>query len=154
MSNHMSYRNLFSMWCPRVFIIFVCFLMVGLSSCGRETKFPDRPDTHRLINELREWPDEYYWLVATGVSSRVMGIPSADAILSLMEEQWPNIGNLESVEALISYFHENDLTAIADAIEKTLSQNSASEPTGESHRQLQADAIKRGLVNAVWEVKG
>jgi hypothetical protein len=138
----------------RVFIISFCFLMIGISSCGRETKFPDRPETHLLINELREWPDEYYWLVATGVSSRLMGMPSANALLGLVEEQWPNIENLETAETLITYFNEHDLAAIADAIEKTLSQNSATEPTDESHRQLQADAIKRGLVNAVWEAKG
>ncbi len=146
MSHHMSYRVLFKIWSLYVFIISFCFLMIGLLSCGRETVFPDRPETHRLINELREWPDEYYWLVAAGVSSRVMGIPSAEAHLSLVEEQWPNVENLETAEALITYFHENDLTTIAEAIEKTLSQNSASEPTGEPHRQLQADAIKRGHV--------
>jgi hypothetical protein len=134
--------------------MFFCFLMIGLSSCGRETVFPDRPETHRLIDEMREWPDEYYWLVATGVSSQVMGIQSAESLLSRVEVQWPNIENLETAEALITYFNEHDLATIAEAIEKTLSQNSASEPTGESHRQLQADAIKRGLVNAVWEVKG
>ena len=128
--------------------------MIGLSSCGRETLFPDRPETHRLISELQAWPDEYYWLVATGVSSRLMGMPSADAVLGLVEEQWPNIENLETAEALITYFNENNLTAIADAIEKTLSQNSATEPTGEPHRKLQADAIKAGLLDAGWKVKG
>ncbi len=154
MSHYPPDRNLFKIWCLWVFIISFSFLMMGLLSCGRETVFPDRPETHRLINELREWPDEYYWLVATGVSSRVMGMPSAEAHLGRVEEQWPNIENLETAEALITYFHQNDLATIAEAIEKTLLQNNASEPTGESHRRLQADAIKRGLVNAVWEVKG
>lgn len=154
MRNHMSYRNWFRMWCLRVFIISFSFLMIGLSSCGHETVFPDQPETHRLINELREWPDEYYWLVATGVSSQIMGIQSAGALLTRVEAQWPNIENLETAEALITYFNEHDLAVIAEAIQKTLAQNSASEPTGESHKQLQADAIKRGLVNAVWEVKG
>ncbi len=96
MSHHMSYGNLFRTWNLRVVIISFCLLMIGLSSCGHETVFPDRPETHRLISELQEWPDQYYWLVATGVSSRVMVIPSADALLSQVEEQWPSIKNLET----------------------------------------------------------
>ena len=154
MSNQMSYRKLVRMWRLPVFIIFLCFLMNGLTSCGHETVFPDRPETHRLINEMREWPDEYYWLVATGVSSQLMAMPSATGLLSRIEERWSNVKKLETAEDLITYFNENDLRAISEAIEKTLSQNRAAEPTGDSHKKLQADAIKRGLANAAWEVKG
>jgi hypothetical protein len=138
-------------------LIIFCTLVsmaTALSSCGGETVFPEQPEAHRLFNEVREWPDAYYWLVAAGVSSRVMGLSSADELLSEFKEQWAKIEALDSAEELINYFAEHDLAPIAAAIEKTLSQNSDSEPTGQSHSQLQADAIKRGLTYAFWEVKG
>jgi hypothetical protein len=125
-----------------------------LSSCGGETVFPKQPEAHRLYNEVQEWPDEYYWLVAAGVSSRVMGLRSADELLSEFKEQWVKIEALDSAEELISYFDEHDLAPIAEAIQQTLLQNSALEPSIKTHRQLQTDAIKRGLVYAFWEVKG
>ena len=128
-------------------------MATALTSCGGETVFPKQPEAHRLFNEVREWPDPYYWLVAAGVSSRVMGLGSADKLLGEFKEQWTRIEALDSAEELINYFGEHDLAPIAEAIEKTLSQNRDSEPTGESHIQLQADAIKRGLTYAFWEVE-
>lgn len=142
------------MWRGLVSIIALGFITISLTACGGETLFPKQPEAHRLFDEVHEWPNEYYWLVASGVSSRVMGLGSVDSLLSELEEQWTNIEPLDTAEKLINYCRTHDLAPIAEAIEKTLSQNSDMEPTGESHRQLQADAIKRGLVNAFWEVKG
>jgi len=142
------------MWRVLASVIVLGFVTVSLSSCGGETLFPKEPEAHQLFKEVHEWPNEYYWLVASGVSSRVMGLGSVDSLLSDLEEQWTNIEPLDTAEKLINYCRTHDLAPIAEAIEKTLSQNSGMEPTGESHRQLQADAIKRGLLNAFWEVKG
>jgi len=142
------------MWRGLVSIVALGFITISLTSCGGETLFPKQPEAHRLFEEVHEWSNEYYWLVASGVSSRVMGLGSVDSLLSEVEEQWTNIEPLGTAGKLINYCRAHDLAPIAEAIEKTLSQNSGMEPTGESHLQLQADAIKRGLVNAFWEVKG
>ena len=80
--------------------------------------------------------------------------PEAHRLFEEVEE-WPDgyyflitagvssrVMGLPSVPALLSTF------------ETTLSQNRGLEPTGEPHSQLQADAIKRGLLYAFWELKG
>ena len=142
------------MWRVLLSVITLAFTTHSLSSCGHETVFPEQPEAHRLFEEVEEWPDGYYFLIAAGVSSRVMGLPSVPALLSTFEEQWANIENLDSAEELIRYFRGHDLTPVAESIETTLSQNRGLEPTGEPHSQLQADAIKRGLLYAFWELKG
>ena len=154
MSGHMYDRSLTRMRRGLVSIVALGFIAVSLASCGGETLFPEQPEAHQFFDEVHEWPNEYYWLVASGVSSRVMGLGSVDSLLRDLKEQWTNIEPLDTAEKLINYCRTHDLAPIAEAIEKTLSQNSGMEPSGESHRQLQADAIKRGLLNAFWEVKG
>jgi hypothetical protein len=143
-----------TMWPVWVFIIALGFIAVNLPSCGGETLFPKEPEAHKLFDEVQEWPDEYYYLVASGVSSRVMGLRSAEALLDVVEAQWADIETLDTADKLIKYFRAQYLGHIAEAIESTLWQNRAAEPTGDSHLQLQADAIKRGLSYAFWEVKG
>jgi hypothetical protein len=137
-----------------VYIIAIGLISAILSSCGGETLFPKEPEAHKLFDEVQEWPDEYYYLVASGVSSRVMGLRSAEALLDVVKEQWADIETLETADELITYFRAQYLVHIAEAIESTLSQNRPAEPSGDSHLQLQADAIKRGLLYAFWEVKG
>ena len=156
----MTVKRLILLWTPArmwrglVSIIALGFITISLASCGGETLFPKQPEAHRLFEEVHEWPNEYYWLVASGVSSRVMGLRSVDDLLSELKEQWTKIEPLDTAKKLINYCRTHDLAPIAEAIEKTLSQNSGTEPSGESHLQLQADAIKRGLLNAFWEVEG
>ncbi len=145
-----------------VIILFVMTLV--LSSCGKETDFPADPNAHRLLKEMEKWPDDYYWLVETGVASRVMGIrvkgdsikeslKRLDKLVSKVKAEWSNIEELDTAEKLINYFRGNDLVPIAKAIEETLSKNRALEPAGEFHAQLQAMAIKRGLIAANREVQ-
>jgi hypothetical protein len=129
-------------------------MAIALSTCGRATVFPREPEAHRLFEEVQEWPDEYYYLVASGVSSRIMGLRSAEELLGELKNQWANIEVLGTVDKLINYFRAHDLVPIAEAIERTLSKNRAAEPVSESHKKLQADAVKRGLCYAFWEVKG
>ena len=138
---------------------------VVLVSCGKETTFARDPGEHRLTQEQKKWPDKYYALVEAGVSSRVMGIRSpgdslASArtkmteLLSRMKAQWGSMDSLSTAEALIAYCRAHDLTPIAAAIEQTLVANTAQEPTGAQHLQLQASAIKEGLAFAHQQVTG
>ena len=157
-----GYRPLSIAWLVLVPCMAVTVVMLTLSAC--ETRFPGSPPPHRLLQELNKWPEPYYWLVETGVSSRVMGIraPGAglrealarlDEMLSQVKEQWGVIGALDTAAALIDYLRQHELDPIAAAIETTLTANRAQEPTGEFHRQLQIMAIKRGLISAYEEVK-
>ena len=154
MIGEMYFRRLTRAWRAAVVMIVLGFISVSLPSCGGETLFPKEPEAHRLFDEVQKWPDEYYYLVASGVSSRVMALPSAEALLDVVEEQWEDIETLDTADRLIKYFRAQYLAHIAEAIEATLWQNRATEPSGDSHLQLQADAIKRGLSYAFWEVKG
>jgi len=164
MGNNTYHRNSSIQW--RVLRPFITLLLgiLALSSCQTETIFPKKPESHRLLIELEKWPNEYYWLVESGVSSRVMGIRAegdgigealrrVDELLGQVKEQWSSIGTLDTPGKLINYFRAHDLAPIAEAIEKTLSQNRAREPTDELHSQLQAMAIKRGLTYAYNEVR-
>jgi hypothetical protein len=136
-----------------------------LLSCGMETTFPENPEMHRLTEEQKKWPDKYYGLVESGVSSRIMGIRSPGeplasarakiiALLSQVKAQWSSIESLSTADALVVYFRTHQLTPIAEAIEQTLVANTAQEPTGAQHPQLQAAAIKAGLAFAHKEVTG
>lgn len=154
MSGHMYHSSSTRMWRRLVAVIALGFITISLTSCGGETLFPRQPEAHELFEEVHEWPNAYYWLVASGVSSRVMGLRSVDALLSELKEQWADIEPLDTADKMISHFRIHDLAPIAEAIERTLWQNRAAEPSGESHSQLQADAVKRGLCYAFWEVKG
>ena len=153
-------------WRVIVSLITLAVMAATLSSCGKETKFPTEPAEHRLLDELNKWPDKYYWLVETGVASRVMGIrESGDSIedalkrvnklVSQVKADWSHIAELDTAAELIDYFRQHDLEPIAEAIQQTLEQNEPQEPepTGEFHPQLQALAIKRGLISSYQEVQ-
>jgi len=138
---------------------------VVLVSCGKETTFARDPGEHRLTQEQKKWPDKYYALVEAGVSSRVMGIRSPGTslasartkiteLLNRMKAQWSSMDSLSTAEALVAYCRAHDLTPIADAIAQTLVANTAQEPTGTQHLQLQASAVKEGLAFAHKQVTG
>lgn len=152
------------LWRVILSLITLLVMTAALSSCGKETSFPTDPQAHRLLKEMDKWPDDYYWLVETGVASRVMGIrvrgdsieeslKRVDKLVSKVKAEWSNIEELDTAVELINYFRGHNLAPIAEAIEKTLSKNQALEPAGEFHTQLQAMAIKRGLISANREVQ-
>ena len=147
---------------------------VLLASC-QETIPPPQPPLNPDPEQCQQWPEHYYCLVETGVSARVLGIRSpgesfAEArskvgqLLGTVEEQWDTIAPLQTAEALLTYFRAHNLSPLAEAIETTLAHTQ--EPTGGSdraasihpgrtrHSQLQAMAIKAGLIYAYRQVKG
>ena len=144
-------------------LLTIVILVMAFSTC-QETVFPDNPPSHQIIKAMEEWPDEYYWLVKSGVSSRVLGIRSegenieiaikkVDSLLTLVKQQWTEITTLDSSEKLILYFQDNNLSPVAEVIERTITINAAQEPTGEWHYWLQAKAIKDGLIDAYNKIK-
>lgn len=150
----------------RVIVLLIALIVAAtsISSCGKETIFPPEPDPHRLLKEIEKWPDEYYWLIESGVASRIMGIRASgesireslkrvNKLVSQVKADWPNIAGLDTAAKLIAYFRQHNLEPIAESIEKTLAQNKAREPSGEFHPQLQAQAIKRGLISSYREVQ-
>jgi hypothetical protein len=76
-------------------------------------------------------------------------------LLVTVEEQWDNIAPLETAEALSTYFRTQNLLPLAEVIEQTLAHNRAQEPPGGArHSQLQAMAIRAGLIYAYRQIKG
>jgi hypothetical protein len=129
-------------------------VMMFLSSCI-ETRFLEYPESHRLLNEIQKWPDEYYWNIETGVFSRVLGnstVEQSKSLLTQMVQDWDAIVVLDTSEKLINYFQEHNLFPIAEAIQETLIANAEQESTGELNSWLQAKAIKVGLINAYDEI--
>jgi predicted RNA-binding protein len=113
---------------------------------------------------MGKWPHDYYGLVETDVVSGVMGIKTigdseqeslkkVNNLLSLVKADWPNIAKLETADALIEYLYGRQLASIAEVIQQTLAKDRSLEPSGEFHIQLQAMAIKRGLISAYKEVQ-
>ncbi len=163
MTNHNHRRTFFGTGLVLVPFLAVALLTTTLSSCA-ETKFPESPPPSPALDALEGWPDEYYWLVQTGVSSRVLGIRErgegienalqrVDTILTKVKQQWKSVGKLDTSDELITYFRGHELAPIAQAIEKTLDANKAREPSGEPHAWLQAKAIKDGLIDAHRKIK-
>lgn len=147
-----------------VFLITLVVVTTAISSCGKETVFSTDPEAHRLLREMAKWPDDYYWLIETGVASRIMGIRASgesiqeslkrvDKLVSHVKANWSDIAELDTAGKLMDYFRQHNLEPIAESIEKTLSKNKALEPAGEFHSQLQALAIKRGLISSYREVQ-
>ena len=111
-------------WRVIVSLITLVIMVTALSSCGKETKFPTEPPEHRLLDELNKWPDEYYWLVETGVASRVMGIrESGDSIedalervnklVSQVKADWSDIAELDTADKLqIKFMLDNHLPCL------------------------------------------
>ncbi|MCW8822688.1 MAG: hypothetical protein OQK63_01295 [Ignavibacteriaceae bacterium] len=138
-------------------------VMMLFSSCT-ETKFVENPSDHKIIKAMEEWPDEYYWLIKSGVSSRILGIREegeslesafimVDSLMTQVKQKWSEISVIDSSEKLINYLRENKLSPIAEAIQETLTINLEQEPSGEMHYWLQANAIKDGLIGAYNEIK-
>jgi len=131
------------------------------SNCPRKTVFPDQPATHRLIEELNEWP-EYYRDVKTGVSSRILGLQLGSNIdenitkiaelLSEVKGQWENIENINSSVDLIEYFNQHNLEPISEAILVTLRANEARRPPDDLDDSRTARAIKVGLADAYYKI--
>ena len=143
------------------------FLLVAIAfGCGgcKATQFPENPPPHALLQALEVWPDDYYWLVETGVSSRVLGLrqpgDSLDAALARVEQmleavksQWETISRLNAAQAIMDHLKANDLAAVAGAIQQSLDANQAKEPGGSTQTFLQSHAIKRGLIGAYRKIK-
>ena len=150
----------------RLAIFALLALGPGLLSSCQETSLPPQPPPNPNPEQCRQWPAPYYCLVETGVSSRVLGLrspgeSSAEArskvgqLLGEVEEQWDNIAPLETAETLITYCRTQNLLPLAEAIEQTLTHNKTQEPPGGArHSQLQAMAIRAGLIYAYRQVKG
>lgn len=148
--------------------LFLTFLLcaaivVGCISC-KTTTFPVNPPPHELLQAIETWPDEYYWLIETGVSSRVLGLrqpgDSIDAaldrvaqMLDAVKGQWGTISDLNAAQAIIDHLNATNLGELAGAIQQTLDANQAEEPGGNTHAFLQAYAIKQGLIGAHRKIK-
>ena len=138
-------------------------IVFGCSGC-KATKFPENPPPHVLLQALEVWPDDYYWLVETGVSSRVLGLRQpgdsmddalarVERILEAVKGQWETISRLNTAQAIMDHLKANDLEAVASAIQQSLDANQAQEPGGSTQAFLQAHAIKRGLIGAHRKIK-
>lgn len=176
MPQRMSLNSPCLLQCRLVMFALLALGTVLLSSCQETTPSP-QPQLNPNPEQCQQWPAHYYCLVETGVSARVLGLRSpgeslAEArnkvwqLLGTVEEQWDTIASLETAEAFITYFRTQNLSPLAEAIEQTLAHNRAQEPTGGSdraasihpgrtqHSQLQAMAIRAGLIYAYRRVKG
>lgn len=143
------------------FVLSVAILFGGMSC---RTSFQENPPPHEMVKTIEAWPHEYYWLVETGVSSRVLGLrepgESSDEArrrveqrLDTVKAQWGTLSNLGSAQAIMDYLDANNLGDVAEAIRQTLEANRAQAPSGDSHATLQASAAKQGLVDAYQKVK-
>jgi hypothetical protein len=150
--------------CSPFLPVFLCVaIALGCSGC-KTTRFSENPPPHVLLQALEVWPDDYYWLVETGVSSRVLGLrqpgDSMDEALARVERmieavkgQWETIAGLDTAQAIMAHLTAHDLGAVAGAIQQTLDANRAQEPGGSTQTFLQSHAIKRGLTGAYRKIK-
>jgi hypothetical protein len=138
-------------------------IAVGCSGC-KSTLFPENPPPHDLLQALEAWPDDYYWLVETGVSSRVLGLRQpgdsmdealrrVERLLEAVKGHWQTIARLDSARAIMDHLKANDLEAVAGAIQQSLDANQAQEPGGNTQAFLQAHAVRRGLIDAYRKIK-
>ncbi|MBV6506421.1 MAG: hypothetical protein ILNGONEN_01998 [Syntrophorhabdaceae bacterium] len=142
----------------RALLVFAMTLF--LTHCGWiNSVFRPNPQAHILLEALEKWPNEYYWLIETGVSSRILGIRAEGdnidearkkvaELLKKVQEQWSDIGTQNTSNELTTYFREHNLVPIAEAIDKTLAANAAYAPNDKEYVWLQARAIKQGLIDA------
>jgi hypothetical protein len=142
-------------------LLLAVVILLGCLSC--QTTFKENPPEHEMIKTIEVWPHEYYWLVETGVSSRVLGLHQpgegeAEARrrvkqrLDMVNAQWGTLSGLDSAQAIIDHLEAHHLEDVAGAIRQTLDANQAQAPSGGSHMTLQASAIKQGLVEAYQRV--
>ncbi len=139
---------------PRRLAVLALLMALGLGACST-TKFPENPEAHRLYEELEAAPDEYYFLIRTGVRSRVLGLAedTARAALGAIEARWDEIDPLSTTDALLGYLQTNGPQALAAPIEETLAQNAGSRPDGGADAALEAGAVKQGLIEAFYEIE-
>lgn len=145
-----------------VLSLLAVFMLISFSC---ETVLSDNPPPHRILHELEQWPDDYYWLLEAGVSSRVLGtrMPGESlqearqrltGLLGQVKQQWAAIGALHTAPAVLDYLRKHDLEPLASAVEATLTQTQSHAPAAGINMQLQAMAIKRGLIFAHREITG
>ncbi len=145
-------------------LMFVLSLTIIFACMSCQTEFREAPPAHELLNAIEVWPDDYYWLIQTGVSSRVLGLRQpgesiSEALVRLeqqldaVRDQWANLSGFQSAQAIIEYLNTNDLGDVAGVIGQTLEANAAEVPSGETHAFLQARAIKEGLIDAYQKIK-
>ncbi len=142
-------------------LLSVAILIGGL---GCQTIFSPDPPAHDLLKAIEDWPDEYYWLIQTGVSSRMLGLRQrgdrpqealarVEKKLDAVKDQWANLSGLNSAQSIIDYLNANNLEDVAGAIRETLDANQAQAPSRSTHAFLQARAIKQGLIRAHRDIK-
>lgn len=131
----------------------VCCLLalVLLHAAGcRSTRFPETPAEHPLWAELQEASDPYYFLVRTGLRSRVLGIqPEAEMrrLLDAVRAEWPGIDRQPTAAGVAAYLTGRGLTPVALRVTETLDANAAERPA-DFDAALEAAAVKVALLGA------
>ena len=142
----------FSLRLPQ--LLALAAVSVALSACAT-TRFPEKPEDHRLYEELVAAGHDYYFNVRNGVASRVLGIlPESDArqAIDQIKTQWSEIDVLNDPEQIISFLYAQGLTNVAERIDETLDLNDDDAPPGGVDDRLAAAAIKQGLIDAAFEL--
>lgn len=146
-----------------LFLTFVLSVVILLGCMSCQTSFQKNPPAHEMTKTIEVWPDAYYWLVETGVSSRVLGLREpgeradearrrVEQRLDTVKAQWGTLSGLDSAQAIIDHLNASHLGDVAGAIRQTLDANRAQAPGGDAHAMLQASAIKQGLVDAYQKI--
>ncbi len=142
-------RSVFSLPVPWRAAVLL-FVVVSTADC-RSTHFPEDPAAHPLWEELQDAPHEYYFLVRTGVRSRILGILPDEKRrqqLTRIKRRWPSIDRWETTPALLDYLRSHGLSPVAERVEATLTANAPNAPPGGIEEQLEAGAVKIGLLQA------
>lgn len=135
----------------------VVLVLAGCTMGCRSTRFPEDPEAHPLYEELQDAPHRYYFLVRTGVRSRLLGIlpdKRRQRQLLRIKRQWAAIDRWQTAEALLDYFRTHGLTPTAKRVAATLEANAANAPPGGAREHLEAGAIKIGLLQAYYTARG
>ncbi len=138
----------------RAALLALVALMLSPAAC-RSTRFPDDPAAHPLWEELQAAPYEYYFLVRTGVRSRVLGIlPEAEMrrLLDQVRRQWTALDRWERADAILTHLRTHGLEPIAERVEATLEANAANAPPDGADERLEAGAVKVGLLEALERI--
>jgi hypothetical protein len=146
----------------RLLVLLLVISAFGCSGC--QTTLQKDPAPHELLAAVEGWPDEYYWLVETGVSSRVLGLRQpgerledalvrVERMLDMVRGQWQTIAGLPSAQAIMDHLKAHNLVEVAGAIQQSLDANQATAPGGHTHTFLQARAVKQGLIGAYRKIK-
>lgn len=136
-------------------VMVVLVLVVCAAGC-RSTRFPEDPEAHPLYEELQAAPHRYYFLVRTGVCSRLLGLlPDEKRRQQLMriKRRWAAVDRWQTAEALLDYFRAHGLTPTAKRVAVTLEANAPNAPPGGARKRLEAGAIKVGLLQAYYTAR-